>query len=167
VRLQQTTDASGRRQQLYYLAPAALAAGDTEKARAFAEELLILGEKTKTTPGFGPSNYSNATFTGNTVLGFIALDAGDTQKAKEHLLASARISGSPNLNSFGPSMALAKRLIEKDERQAVIEYFDLCAKFWKGQRGNLDRWKAAVQKGETPNFQANLSYVVNSWRFAK
>jgi tetratricopeptide (TPR) repeat protein len=167
AQLQQTANPAQRLHQLVYLAPAALAARDTEKARAFARELLALGETTKTAPGFGASNYGQATFTGNTVLGLIAINANDVQKAKEHLLASARISGSPVLKSFGPAMLLAKELIEKGERDAAIEYFDLVAKFWTNQNGKLDRWKASVKKGETPDFGTNLRTGLDIWRFAQ
>ena len=67
------------------------------------------------------------------------------------------------MNSFGPNMTLAKELIEKGEKDAVLQYLDLCAKFWKSGKespdgGELEKWKAQVRKGELPNFGANLWY---------
>jgi len=38
-----------------------------------------------------------------------------------------------------PFFRLAKELIEKGERDTVIEYFDLCAKFWTSDRGKLQQ----------------------------
>jgi hypothetical protein len=55
-------------------------------------------------------------------------------------------------------MLLAKNLLEKKEDETVLKYFELCAKFWKGEDGRLNEWKAAVLKGETPDFRANLRY---------
>lgn len=149
------------------LAPAALAAKDFGKASTYANQLLALGRSEQNQPGFGPSIYANSTHVGNIVLGKIALMNGDVTLAKEHLLAAARISGSPTLISFGPDMQLAKDLIEKGQRDAALSYFDLCARFWTNDRGRLPRWKDIVAKGSVPDFGANLGYILDSWRFAK
>jgi hypothetical protein len=168
AQLAQTTDPSRRFHMLTKLAPAALSAGDTEKARAFAKELMDLGDQIKSQPGFGPGNYGRSLFIGNTVLGLIAFNANDIPKAKEHLLAAGRISvGNPTLKSFGPNMLLAKKLLEKGETETVIEYLDLCASFWTNQNGKLDKWKAAVKQGEIPDFGGNLGYEIETWRYAK
>ena len=166
-RLQQTTRPAQRLFPLWYVTAAALAAGDAEKARAYAQELLALGEQLKSQPGFGPSNYSQATHVGNLVLGRIALMAGDVGKAKEHLLAAGRVTGSPTLNSFGPDMLLAKELLAQGERAAVVEYFALCAKFWEMQGDKLEQWKEVVRQGGMPDFGPNLGTALNVWRFAR
>src|SRR5205807_1342030 len=57
-----TTDRSGRLALLRNMAPAALAANQPQKAEAFAKELMDLGSELKTSPGFGPGLYSDATF---------------------------------------------------------------------------------------------------------
>ena len=86
-------------------------------------------------------------------------------EAKRLLLEAGKSPGSPQLNSFGPNMLLAKELLAKGEQEAVIEYFDLCAKFWKPQDGRLSDWKTLVISGETPDFGANLAYRLDDWRF--
>jgi hypothetical protein len=53
-------------------------------------------------------------------------------------------------------MLLAKELLEKGEPDAVLEYFDLCARFWK--EGRLEVWARKVRPGEIPDFGANLDY---------
>jgi hypothetical protein len=93
---------------------------------------------------------------GNLILGRIALRDGDMEKAKEHLLAAGQTPGSPQLNSFGPNMALARELLEKGEKQAVLEYFERCGSFWK--RAELESWARDVKAGEIPDFGANLDY---------
>jgi hypothetical protein len=54
-------------------------------------------------------------------------------------------------------MTLAKELLEKGAREAVIKYFQLCASFWKN-RPELGQWTATVKGGGIPNFGANLAY---------
>ena len=158
---------SKRLHLLIGLAPAALYAGESAKAAAYAQELLPLGERLQDSPGFGPGLYSDATHVGNLVLGRLALMAGDVGKAREHLLASGRVPGSPVLKSFGPNMRLARELIEKGERDAAVEYLDLCAKFWEKEGGRLAGWKAVIKDGGMPNFAQNLGTQLTSWRFAQ
>jgi hypothetical protein len=107
-------------------------------------------------------NYGNALHKAHLVLGQIALNAGDMDEAKRQLLKAGKTPGSPQLNTFGPNMVLAKNLLEKKETDAVLKYFELCAEFWKDKNGKsdgkLDEWKTAVKAGETPDFGANLRY---------
>lgn len=165
--LEQADPLSQRLHLLLNLTPAAMYAGDAVKAAAYANELIAQGEKLKTRPGFGPSLYGNATHVGNLVLGRLALLGGDVGKAREHLLAAGRIPGSPTLMSFGPNMLLTSELIERGERDAAVEYLDLCAKFWKKQDGRIEGWKGVIREGGMPNFGANLGYALDTWRFAK
>ena len=62
------------------------------------------------------------------------------------------------MNSFGPNMMLAKDLLEKGERDTVLQYFELCRKFWKMDWGKLNQWSKEVRMGQTPDFGANLIY---------
>jgi hypothetical protein len=55
-------------------------------------------------------------------------------------------------------MMLAKELIGKGERKSVLEYFDLCGKFWADDDKKPDQWRSAVTSGSDPNFAANLRY---------
>jgi hypothetical protein len=135
------------------LTAAALAKGEIELAKTSAEALLKQAETMK-----DDWNYGNALHVANLVLGRIALLAGDTKEAKRFLLEAGKTPGSPQLNSFGPNMLLAKELLEKKETAVVLEYFELCAKFWKRHTAKLDEWKAAVEKNEIPEFGANLRY---------
>lgn len=145
-------DEEERESLLPELAKIALEAGQTAKARGYAEEMLK--------PAGGNSsqgwNTGNMIHHGHLVLGRIALREGDTKTAQEHLLAAGKTQGSPQLNSFGPNMTLAKELLEKGERQVVLEYFKLCGSFWK--RSELEVWSKEVQAGKIPDFGANLEY---------
>jgi len=95
---------------------------------------------------------------GNLVLGRIALRRGQIEEAKRRLLEAGESPGSPQMDSFGPNMSLAKDLLEKGERDTVLKYFGLCRKFWKMDYGQLKHWSNQVNAGEIPDFGANLVY---------
>ncbi len=133
---------------LSYTAKTALVAEETAKARGYAKQMLKLGDSSW--------NAGNNIHHGNLVLGQLALNGGEIEEAKAFLLAAGKTPGSPQLNSFGPNMTLALDLLAEGERDVVLEYFDLCSKFW--QRGELDTWTKDVKAGRTPNFGANLRY---------
>jgi hypothetical protein len=143
-----------RRLFLRDLATAAFDAGETAKASRYANELL--------SPSSAAQDWGrgNEIHVGHLVLGRLALRAGDLAAAKQHLLESGQTPGSPQLSSFGPNMLLAKELLERGERKAVVDYFVSCAKFWRSgrERGALTEWAQRVQRGEVPNFGPNLRY---------
>jgi tetratricopeptide (TPR) repeat protein len=132
------------------LAEARFIKGDLTKAKADAETAL-----TKLDPKKDSWNHGNLVFALHQLLGRIALAQGDVKAAAAQLIVSGKTPGSPQLNSFGPGMALALDLLGKGERAAVIEYLDLCAKFWSPGRSKMPAWKAQIEKGETPDFGPN------------
>jgi hypothetical protein len=139
--------------RLVALAKAAFDAGEMDKAAADGHELLDMAAQYPT-----DWNYGNAIYFGNWVLGRIALQQGDATHAGEYLLRAAATPGSPQLNSFGPNTTLAQELLEKGQTAVVLQYFDLCANFWKMEKGKLAEWTAVVKGGGVPNFGANLLY---------
>ena len=149
------------------LAPAALRAGDVKKAEKYARELQAVGDEIRNKSNIHNRMPSYATHVSNIILGLIALDEGKTTRAKEHLLAAGQFTGKPNvaLRISGPNMLLAKRLAERGERDAVIQYFDSCSRFWEKENGRLETWKNVVNQGGTPDFGDNELFVVDNWRF--
>ena len=77
---------------------------------------------------------------------------GDTEAAKAHLLAAGETSGSPQLDSFGPDMELAKALLHAGEIESVIAYLRACSKFWQCGAAELAGWIAAIERGEKSGF---------------
>src|SRR5262249_20942154 len=128
-------------------------AGSPEKAKSYAEELLRLAPKYSK-----DWNYGNALHKGNLALGRLSLRDGHTESAKKYLLEAGKTPGSPQLNSFGPNMTLAKELLEKGERAVVLEYFGECRNFWEMGGERLSDWSALMKDGRTPDFGANLLY---------
>lgn len=131
----------------------AVEAGDYSKAQQYATELLALAPKYKKN-----WNYGNAIHDGHMVLGRVALTKGDKKGAIQQLLEAGKTPGSPQLDSFGPNMSLARDLVAKGETQAVITYLDECKIFWKDTRGHLGIWKSEIKEGEMPDFGASLRY---------
>jgi RNA polymerase sigma factor (sigma-70 family) len=151
--LQRATTGEKRFYALDDAAKESFAAGNIEDARRFSEELMAL------TPKYTNDwNYGNAVQDANLVLGRIAVRAGKIAEAKKFLAASAKSNGSPTMNSFGPNMSLALDLLEKGERDAVLEHFMRCRKFWHKDFSRLDQWTQEVLAGKTPDFGANLIY---------
>ena len=66
--------------------------------------------------------------------------------------------GSPQLDTFGPNMALAERLLAGGRREAVLRYLEACRAFWESGGEELERWTQEVREGRTPAFGANLDY---------
>jgi hypothetical protein len=130
-----------------------LNAGHIQEAKSLAEELQkLMGQYQN------DWNYGNAVQDVNIVFGRIAILEGRLDDAKKYLLEAGKTPGSPQLNSFGPNMTLAKELFEKGDRETVLKYFQLCSKFWKTNFGKLDQWTEDVKKGKLPDFGANLLY---------
>jgi hypothetical protein len=123
-----------------------------------------------------------AIFFGNMLQGQVALRRGDLETARSRLLSSGNTPGSPQLNSFGPNMSLARDLLtdgaevpiaglarraarlprqnvtSSDARQTVLEFFDLCRVFWTMGGDRLQQWSQQVRAGVVPDFGSNLYY---------
>lgn len=136
---------SPRSEVLANAAECALWAGEDTKATEYASELLRpVGDPTGKPDG-------DAIHEGHRILGHVALKAGDVEGARRHLLESAKTPGSPALNSFGPELTLAKELLAKGERQAVIQYLESLPRFWEGRQEAIDEWVILIRAGKTPD----------------
>lgn len=125
--------------------------GKIGEANAYAKELLDLAPKYRDS-----WDYGNVIHRAHIALGRIALRRNNINEAKEQLLKAGRISGSPQLRSFGPNMLLAKELLEKGERNVVLEYIDLCSQFWTSDKAKIKIWQDIIRRGRIPDFGANL-----------
>ena len=127
-------------------------AGKLADARKYAHELMTL------LPDFRQHHFFPiAWHDANMILGRVAVRDGHLDEAKRYLIEAGQTPGSPQLMNYGPNMSLAKDLLEKGERQAVLDYFELCRKFWVNQDGQLDQWSQQVKEGKMPNFGSNLT----------
>jgi hypothetical protein len=127
--------------------------GDPARAKAHVDEILVLAPKY-----VSDWNYGNATHKAHLALGHIALRAGDLPTARKELLTAGDTRGSPQLDTFGPNMTLAKYLLAKGERETVLAYIAKLRGFWKMDGGAIDKWTEMIREGRTPNFGAHLLY---------
>jgi tetratricopeptide (TPR) repeat protein len=130
---------------------AAFEAGDYDKAESYANQALEAVDDLQRDEIHG-----DALHHGHSILGRIALMNGQVTRAKQHLLEAGRTPGSPALESFGPSMSLAKGLLEAGETEVVLEYFQLCREFWKYGEQSLTAWTDVINEGGIPDFGSNL-----------
>ncbi|HVO61447.1 MAG TPA: hypothetical protein VMT53_10965 [Terriglobales bacterium] len=139
--------------QLSDLAKRAFNAQEIDKAEVLAKELLADAPKYR-----NDYDYGNAIFYGNFVLGRVAVSRGDLEAADKYLLQSGSTPGSPNLDSFGPNMMLAKELLQNEHSRVVLQYFGLCRNFWETGKEQLNEWTTEVNNGKLPDFGPNLKY---------
>ncbi|HVS10591.1 MAG TPA: hypothetical protein VMS76_12025 [Planctomycetota bacterium] len=127
-------------------AEAALGLGDHAKATTYARQLLLHAQ------GSGDSgDRGNAVHDGNRVLGFVALRDGRIEEACERLIESGKTPGSPQLDSFGPQFDLASELLERGQRAAVLEYLELCSRFWRN--ASVKVWIEEMHQGLSPQLR--------------
>ena len=146
----------------------------TKEAHAIAEAMLASNTATNW-------NYGNLIYSMHSLLGRIALREGDVAAAKRHLAESGKTPGSPQLNSFGPDLVLAGELLQKGERDAVLDHLDKIAVFWANpaespssssrnsaleHQKKLETWKQTIRAGQIPDDHqwqvARLSLVDSS-----
>jgi hypothetical protein len=154
--LEQLRQAKTRTDRFHALSEAALQSfelGRLEEAAGHARTLLELAVDSR-----DDWNYGNAVHDGNVVLGRLALKEGRVSEAKERLAEAGRTPGSPQLNTFGPNMSLARDLLEAGEREAVLAYLEDSRSFWEYDDGELDLWIESIRAGRMPDFGANLEY---------
>jgi hypothetical protein len=122
--------------------------GRLDRARRHAEMLLALEA------GHDGKRAGDAYLIGHLVLGRLALQADDIERAKAHLVLAGRAGSQGLATVFGPPMRLARDLLLRGELEAVLRYLESCRAFWT--RGPLDDWIAQVRAGEVPDFGRNL-----------
>jgi hypothetical protein len=144
-------EAAKTEEELFYALPsgamAAFRLGMLPRAKELAERALELA------PSYRSNwNYGNVIHSSHSVLGLLALSAGNVSVALEELKKAGATPGSPQLGSFGPTMQLAKELLRVGQSEAVLSYFEQCRSFWDMGAVWLDLWQDKVRAGGIPNF---------------
>lgn len=146
--------AATQEEAFYVVSAAAFAAYELGK---FSEAEAIAHRAIQLAPLFEDNwNVGNALFAGHTVLGLLALRRSDVELAIQELLTSAKNPGSPQLGSFGPTMRLAKELVELGKTEEVIAFLHQCLAFWKMGNPWVEVWEKKIRRGLVPNFFMNL-----------
>jgi hypothetical protein len=130
------------------LAKAAVMAEDWARVRETAERVLADNESCTRT-----FEYGNAIHWANIALGFAALARDDLAAASEYLVRAGKTRGSPQLNSFGPDRDLARALLARGQRTAVLSYLAECRHFWEREEALIDAWRGAIERGESTTLE--------------
>jgi tetratricopeptide (TPR) repeat protein len=88
----------------------------------------------------------------DTILGLVALRSGDVASGTKYLLDSSMPEAAPYVSLYGPTMVLAKELLENGERDAVLQYLENCLSLWPRGENALQNWITEIQNGRVPNF---------------
>ena len=159
--------------------------GNLEDARKYSDELLTMAAQLlpSATNNNAREIYGRAINHGNGMLGRLALREGRVEEAKQFLMASGEAPGPNGLTPFNTNMLLAKELLGKGEREAVLQYFEVCRIAWKKPMNTtepnlkyresknqfarnqnaqvdqgIDAWVSVVKAGKVPVF---TGYYVN------
>jgi hypothetical protein len=100
----------------------------------------------------GDPEHANAIYTGNLILAQAALDNGDVPNARRYLLEAATTTAVRNIDVTGPDVSVARGLLQRGERDTVLEYFHRVHNFWSQGGSVLNRWETAIRAGRQPNF---------------
>jgi hypothetical protein len=95
---------------------------------------------------------SSAIYTGNLILAQAALDTDDIANAKRYLLEAATTAGTPAIQEKGPDLSVARILLDRGERDAVLEYLHRAHNLWPQGVPVLERWETAIRAGRRVNF---------------
>ena len=140
----------------------ALASGQVDRAERLAKALIELAAEYR-----DDWYYGNAIHNGHALLGLVQMKRGDLPEAERELLRAGATPGSPQLNSFGPNLTLARDLLLRERREVVLQYLELCRVFWYPASGSesavanavrVGRWTEEITRGEIPDFGPNLIY---------
>ncbi len=148
---QSVTDPDVRSVILLKLPDVALRAGEIEKARHYAEELLssVSGDQPILSQIWADRQ-------ANTVLGWYALYNNNFEEAKDRLF-SARTPVAFYFTScfcfMDPLMKLVDWMLYRDQRQAVLEYLRRSQELVPEFRDRLAKWTSEIEQGLTPDFQ--------------
>ncbi len=131
---------------------AAFDAGQYGQARAYADEALTL------TPRPWADN-SDGRYAAHLVLGHLALDEGDSERAARHLTLAGQQTDQL-MFTWGPNVSLARQLIKHGQREAVAAYFEQCAGAWSRYFGwRLKEWAAHIRSGHIPNIPKPSAFM--------
>jgi tetratricopeptide (TPR) repeat protein len=150
-------DAAESEPDLFYALPRGAAAAFHLEKYEYASELAA--RALALAPSYKDDwNFGNAVHYAHTIFGLVALQNNNLAVAICELGKAGATPVSPQLDSFGPTMQLAKALLRCGESEAVLAYLSQCRNFWKTGAFWLDLWEQKIRAGAVPNFFMH-SYV--------
>lgn len=102
-------------------------------------------------------NYPNAINIAYTIIGLDALNRGDVEVAVDSLIKSAPPRPSPQISVYGPTFALAARLLSKGNRHDVVEYLTKVRSVWANGSIKVSGWIDEINFGSIPDFRPHTA----------
>ena len=143
---------------LMKLTPVVFELGKLDRAKDLSNELIREFAQYE-----GGSKFDDSSHLGNVILGRIALRSGDTALAKRHLIVSLRAPLRQSYASLSQiDLELAKELFAKGEKDAVLEYLQMCENLsnlktypesYAVEIKSLKAWQDQIKQGKQPSFE--------------
>ena len=134
---------------LGYVVEFHLQAGDGERARREAEEMLR-----RAPDMYAESSRTYASHIAHTVLGRTALRQGQLAEAREELRAAGKVASADVVRLNGIRWTLASDLLARGERDVVLDYISMVRIVWNKSKSQLDDWAKSIRAGEIVDFGA-------------
>jgi hypothetical protein len=96
--------------------------------------------------------YGYAVYTGNLILAQAALDRDDLESSRKFLLKAATTTGFRYIEQNGPDAVVARSLLQRGDRDTVLDYLRRFHKLWPRGMQVLERWETTISAGRIPNF---------------
>jgi hypothetical protein len=129
----------------------AYAAGKMEKAQTYANQVLEASGNFKDSKWL----YSLTVHRAHIVLGLVAVGRDQLKLAGEELIKSTEIDV-PDPKLPWVDLRLADALLDRGERQVVLEYLKACEGPWESGRESLQLWSATIRHGRRPDFKKRV-----------
>ena len=134
---------------LNYVVEFHLQAGDGERARREAEEMLR-----RAPDMYAESSRTYASHIAHTVLGRTALRQGQLAEAREQLRAAGKVASADVMRLNSIRWTLASDLLARGERDVVLDYISMVRIVWNKSKSQLDDWAKSIRAGEIVDFGA-------------
>jgi hypothetical protein len=100
----------------------------------------------------GDPQFGDAIYTANLILSQAALKEGDMAAAKQYLFEAVTPSNSQTAEQIGLDTSVAQSLLQRGERETVLEYFKRGRHLWPLGGAQINRWENVIRAGRMPNF---------------
>jgi hypothetical protein len=100
----------------------------------------------------GDPQYGNAIYTANLIFSLAALQKNDLASAESYLFEAVSAPNSQTVEQVGLDTSVVQMLLQRGERDTVLEYFERGRHLWPLGGGQITRWENLIRAGRTPNF---------------
>ena len=99
--------------------------------------------------------YGNAIYTANLILSQAALAKNDIPTAKRYLFEAVTAPTAQTAEQVGLDTSVVQVLLQRGERDSVLQYFEQGRHLWPVGNGQINRWQNLIRAGRMPNFTPN------------